>query len=299
MTRHGQTITVFCLTTVLILGSGCQLWRQKSTNLADRVGLRMRPLGTPNDAMKLEFVFAERSLNDPLIGSALWDRLDVIGRRPASVRTALALHGLRVGQVGGALPPALEELLALTAPNVATDESTGASIDNKEKLRGWRLYLRDGGETEVGLHDEPIEQITFTPPDQDDAREFTEVKFVLRITARRLADGWARLECLPEVHHGPRRMRYTATVSGWGFRTSQQILPLYALKFTVDLTVGEMAIMTSAPGAGKTSAGRMFFSRDATHPGLQRVLVVRLANMPLNSDLYTRIADKPTSIQRP
>ena len=89
-------------------------------------------------------------------------------------------------------------------------------------------------------------------------------------------------------------MRYTATESGWGFRTSQEILPLYALKFTVDLTVGEMAVMTASPDADKKSIGRTFFSGDATRPGLQRVLVVRLANMRLNQDPYTRVADGAT-----
>lgn len=264
---------------------GCRLFSPATDKVLDAVGLRVRPLGMARDAMQLEFVFAHRPGHDALMGDDLWDRLDTIGRRPAAMRASLARHGVRVGQIGATPPPALEELLGLTAPAAAGGDPARPAI--RKHLKGWRIYLRDGGETEVILHEELLATARIRVGDAEPPREFSDVRFILRITARRLREGWARLECLPEVHHGPRRLRHTATEEGWGFRTRQEIVPLFDLKFTVDLTVGEMTVVTAAETASSDSVGHRFFT---TSNGLKKLLVVRLANMPRDRRLHTRLA---------
>ncbi|MBQ19009.1 MAG: hypothetical protein CMJ65_18030 [Planctomycetaceae bacterium] len=264
---------------------GCHVFSPSTDKVLDAVGLRVRPLGMARDAMQLEFVFAQRPGHDPLMGEDLWNRLDTIGRRPAAMRASLARHGIRVGQIGSTPPPALEELLGLTAPELGGADVSGPA--RRKDLRGWRIYLRDGGQTEVILHDEPVAEAKIQIAEAKTPREFFDVRFILRITARRLREGWVRLECLPEVHHGPRRLRHTATEAGWGFRTRQEIVPLFELKFTVDLTVGEMTVVTAAETSSGDSLGQQFFT---TATGLKKLLVVRLANMPRDRRLHTRLA---------
>lgn len=279
-------VTGLLLACVVVTDTGCRLLNRSTENTLERIGLRWQPLGTGRDVIRLEFVTVQRSGNDPLLGESLWNRLDTIGRRPARMRSALAGQGIRVGQVGATPPPPLEELLGLTAPE--HDGNPGTSQPPRRDLNGWRVFLRDGGETEVVLHDAPLAAQKLTLSGTDSDTRLDNVRYLLRIRVRQLREGWVQLECLPEVHHGRQRLQPTATKTGWGLRTRQDIVPLHDLRFTVDLTEGEMTVVTTTPVAAKDSIGHHFFT---TADGRTQLLVARLAGLPRSQPLPTRIAD--------
>ena len=288
--RH-QIVRPLLLPTILwavILSTipGCQLLSGQTGEKLDRFGLRWQTLGAGRNAIQLEFMSVRRPKGDPLLGESLWNRLDTIGRRPASMRSALSSQGLRVGQVGATPPPPLEELLGLSAPEHDTDNPSGRPP--RRDLNGWRVFLQDGGDTEVMLHDEPLATEELSLNGDDSTTTFHNVRYLLRIRARQLREGWVRLECLPEVHHGRRRLQPTATEAGWGLRTRQEIVPLYDLKFTVDLTEGEMAVVSSTPTDSSESIGHRFFT---SSDGRGQLLVARLAGVPKSPQLPPRTAD--------
>ena len=279
-----SVVTRLVLATLLLCPGGCRLLKSSGNETLEKIGLRLRPLGSGRDVIRLEFITVQRPGNDPLLGETLWNRLDTIGRRPAPMRAALAGHGVRIGQVGATPPPPLEELLGLTAP--AHDDHPRRRSPRRD-LTGWRVFLRDGGETEVVLHDEPLPTQQLALAGANSQTEFHNVRYLLKIRVRLLREGWVRLECLPEVHHGRQRLQPTATEAGWGLRTRQDVVPLYDLRFTVDLTEGEMTVVTATPNSESDSIGHRFFT---TADGRTKLLVARLAGVPRTDPLPTRTA---------
>jgi len=274
---------------LVVLAPGCRLVDDEPS-LWERVGLTIKPVTIPADAMQLEFAFVDRPTTDPDLGPALWDQLDRIGNRAPPVRAALAGNGLLVGQTGSAAPVALENLLSLTAVP-STGRSTaiqpGTPADRRRPLKGWRVFLRDGGDTEVQTLDQrfPHCELVMRQNGSTGTRAFRDARFVIRVTVTRLQDNWARLEFLPEVHHGSRHLRPTAADEGWQYRTRQNIVPLYSLLFTVDLSVGELVVISGDPLIER-SVGRQFFLGTDPQADRQRVLVVRLANMQNTAGVF-------------
>ena len=275
------------LAVAVLTATGCRMLKSSTGETLERIGLRWQPLGYGRDVIQLEFMTLRRPGNDPLLGESLWNRLDTIGRRPARMRSALAEQGIRVGQVGATPPPPLEELLGLTAPEHGDTASGNRS--SRHDLKGWRVYLRDGGETEVVLHESPLPSQQLDLGDGKTSTTYHNVRYLLRIRVRELREGWVRLECLPEVHHGRQKLQPTATEVGWGLRTRQDIVPLYDLRFTVDLTEGEMTVVTTTPLAANDSIGRHFFT---TADGRTQLLVARLAGLPRSKPLPERLAEE-------
>ncbi len=267
---HMPVPSVIAISLGVAICSGCRLINTGpavSRGALEKIGLRMQRPGSQDDAIQLEFIMVQRTEQDPLMGPELWDHLDTIGRRPARMRAALAGHGFKVGQVGTTPPSPLEALLRPSA------DGAPAAKDQK----GWRIYLRDGGETEVVLGEQPRDTQRVTLVGARETTEYHNVRYLVRIRARRLRDGWLRLECLPEIHHGRQRLQPTATEAGWGLRTRQDIVPIYDLAFTVDLTEGEMTVMTASGEASADSLAHKFFD---VEDGRSRVLLARLARLP-------------------
>ena len=101
---------------------------------------------------------------------------------------------------------------------------------------------------------------------------------VLRVTAERLEDGWARLQFTPEIHHGRHRWRPIATGMGWRGSTSQKIYRFYDQRFSITLNTGEMAIIT-ADSQQPASLASKFFIEGIGSNRVQRVLIVRLSDV--------------------
>ena len=117
-------------------------------------------------------------------------------------------------------------------------------------------------------------------------KKYENFKSVLRLTAYRVQDGWARLEFAPEIHHGVDRLRPMVANGGWQSREGQEtdVLPQ---RFSLKLHVGEIAVMTAAPEKPHSFGYNAFVREDATDGPLQRLLVVRLSNMSRVDPVYS------------
>lgn len=230
------------------------------------------------DAMQVEIVFIERPVSDPLLGSILWNEIDEVGAIELMDQENLNQNGFRVGHVSSVPPMALQTLLGLKSHLGGVGKQ-----DESLLLSGRRLMLRSGVPTDIqtsGFYDKCSLQLFDEEAEgQLEMKEFEQARCVMRVKAHKVQDGWARLEFIPEMHYGAQQLRRTPTNIGWQLENRQNTTPLYNQKFEVTLNVGEMTVITATENVAPDSAGHLFFRGEESKSDIQKILVVRLANM--------------------
>lgn len=284
---------LFNWSTAWFSGEGPSNFSESSSNVLGKIPVS-------RTAVALEIVFVERPIDDPLMGDQLWSEVDQIGSLPPDVRQKLDDLGFRVGRVGANPPRALQTLMGL---------STEIGNEDEKRLVLRRVVLPSGGETEIApVRPHPQSSINVPTAQGMEVKTFENVRGVFRLKAKRLQDGWARIEFLPEIHHGNMVNRPIVVQGNWQLKTAQAVERLYGQQFAVDLNLGEMVIVTGNLKP-EDSIGRHFFHAgeysDATDPnvppvseqappesrnktGIQRLLIVRLADLSTAESLYSQ-----------
>lgn len=254
-----------CLILIALALAGCNLF--STINGKDTDSSKLPRLVAPRDSVQLEIVFVDRPESDPLIGKTLWEKVDQIAGFSSEERNALRRHGWRVGHSSSPPPQALEELMKSV--------SNQDAMDNDRRVTGRRLAIPAGGEI-------PIEVTDLLPEMKVDlkgkTKTYSSAKAVLRVHVDREQDGWVQLRFVPEIHHGQKLLRPFATAEDWTRRRSQNIEPIYAQQFSMNLNVGELALVTSGESEA-TQVPSAFFRSIDEEGRLQRLLVIRVANM--------------------
>jgi hypothetical protein len=252
---------------------GCTLF--PGSNPATSFGAKhpvLPPIQTAPEAVQLEVFFLERPAEDQLLANGIWKEVDQIGALPAETREILRDNGFRLGHVSSNPPPSVQKLLGMVA------EFQADADENTKPLMGRRQFLSPGVETEIPtgvVHD----QCDFVVREAGRTKrlEYDQVSCVLRMKARRLEDGWVRVDFQPEIHHGEKRMRTMAAEEGWMFRGGQEIDVRQAQRFSLTMTVGELAIITASPDEAG-SLGDGFFCHEDRGLKKQRVLIIRIVD---------------------
>jgi hypothetical protein len=248
------------------------------------------PLRPAREALQIDVAFVERPVGDPLLGNSLWNDIDQVAGFDTNELQALKQLGLLMGNAGASPCPALERMLRETA-----DPLDAAAAGNCMPLKKQTFCL--GSSEASPIETNALARCTIDVPllTGDKEKTYENFKSVLRLTVFRLQDGWARLEFIPEIHHGIDRLRPIASPAAglWQPRDSQEIDTL-PQRFAVKLHVGEMAVITAAPEHLR-SFGHHAFVRDDEKTGpVQRVLVVRLANMSRIDAVYSQGNSSPS-----
>lgn len=277
-------LLVVTLAWLAVVITGCALMREGAVlglgKYTEKKTVNKLPsIPVSQDAMQVEIVFVERPVTDPLLGSALWNEVDEIGAIELTDQESLNQNGLRVGHVSSVPPRALQTLLGLKSQFGKLKKEGEESL----LLSGRRLMLRSGVPTDIQTS-ELFDKCTLKLMTDDEeeplkVKDFEHARCVFRVKAHKMQDGWARLEFTPEVHYGAQQLRRTATNIGWQLENRQNTSPLYNQKFEVTLNVGEMAIITATDEVPSNSAGKLFFRGEGPKADIQKILVVRLANM--------------------
>lgn len=264
----------FCAALTCLFMPGCNLLNFStlfsSTDASGQSELRLPPIVASRDAVQLEILFVDRPANDALLGDALWKQVDQIAGMSSDVRRTLRENGWRVGHASSHPPRALEQLLEMSSGRQEV-------IDSERRLVGRRVALAAGGSLPIDLTELQPELRIRTKADEP-VKSYSNVKCILNVQIDREQDGWVRLNFTPEVHHGQNWLRPVATQLDWTRRRGQLVEPLFDQKFSLSLNVGEMAVIT-AEGSDRETAGHSFFRSIHESGGLQRLLVVRVANM--------------------
>ncbi len=251
-----------------LLLPGCQsLWTKKDpTSEADIAAKLLKPLPQMRDGIRMDVFRVDRHVGDPRIGESMWKSVSQGGSLdPATIRQ-LNENGIRFGTVPANPPVALQSLY-LATNNSSAERTVFQSIPFPS---GEQAIL------EVMQLPEGLE-VSIPGPEGEQSLKLHHAKAVLRVRAEKIEEGWARLEVVPEIHHGEVLNRPVAGEREWQMRNSQSVEPLYFLKFHVELNRGEMAVIGLNERA-KSPVGRWFF-RNQLEASLERVMLVRLADV--------------------
>lgn len=249
------------------------MFREENPFFADTDSPPVRPAERYREAVQVEIVFVERPIDDPLMGETLWQDLDEVGAVDAATRTKLESRGLRIGHCGASPPAVLQRLLGLKSDIVEY-----GSGDRAKVLSGQRVGLPAGDDYEVQVSPIYPHCDIRLAPDDDTTKPYEDARCVLRLSAEPFQEGWVRLALQPEIHHGEHRLRHVATDEGFRLRESQQIVPLYPLKFAMELGLHEMAVIGWRP-TSPDALGRHFFVGHDDEAYRQRLLVVRVTGV--------------------
>ncbi len=271
--RSIPSLKIWCLLLICCGALACESLPSGRSSNESTTAFKLPPIPVPRDSVEVDIVFIDRPAGDPMLGKTLWREIDQVGALTAEQRSAIREAGIQVGHVGSSPPDVLQSLL-----NLAGDESERKrrEANGIPQTTARRIVLPAGSDTEINAS-EPVALRNVDIPDGRHL-ELVEVHGNLRLRAERSQDGWARLDFLPELHHGQMKTRPFAAPTGWMFRTTQEVLPLFAQRFTANLNVGEMLIITADRDRPGTLGQALFQFEDATGPK-QRVIVLRLADL--------------------
>lgn len=242
---------------------GCTLFRGVENTPAN--GFAMKPIVPPRDQINLEVWYVDRPVGDPLMGDAMWGKIDQISTIPVEDRVHLNLAGIRYGVAGSDLPDTLSSLLS---------DRNESAVQHTTRLQ---IPLTSGEPGQMQVANLP-QHCRIRVPGSLESRDYSGVRCVFQVTARRTQEGWVRLEFVPEIHHGDARLRPQAAGADWQLQQSQQIEPLYEQRFSLELNLGEHVVI-GAVGDAPDSVGQHFFRGGTADPKQERLIVLRLQGM--------------------
>lgn len=250
-----------------VMPMACTMFNRPGDALFERTAL-LPPIPKTLDALRLEVIYVDRPIDDPLLRTSLWKSVDQISNLSPEVRGMLRDNGIRFGHVSSTPPRPLQALLELS--------------EESNDLSRQQFTLPSGADTTIETSPIlPERQFSFRRADADVTDTYKNARCVLRVSGERLQDGWARLDFLPEIHHSRHVTRPVAGDESLEFRTAQALVPLYAQRFAVTLNAGDILLLTvdreSPQLAG--SIGQHFFLNAHTENRMQRLLIVRLAQI--------------------
>lgn len=273
-------VVSFCAFALFSL-PGCRLIEDRVSSRSETDSSPLRPIVAPRESVHLEILFVDRPHSDGLLGKSLWQEIDQIAGLPSADRVRLKQHGWRVGHASSHPPRALEELLELSSKGVSQNEED-------RRLVGRRVALAAGNEFPIEVT-ELLPELTARLESDGESKTWSNARAILKVRIEREQDGWVRLHFTPEIHHGRTWLRPVATALDWTRRRTQQIEPLYDQQFSLSLSVGEMALVTSDVSTATDSSdeiGHAFFRSVDSSGKLQRLLVVRIAGMKRMTPVY-------------
>jgi hypothetical protein len=228
----------------------------------------LRPIVEPRDGIRLEVWYIDRPVGDPLIGDALWREIDQISGTALNVSFHLNEAGIRFGMTGSDPPQTLSALLS---------DREASAIQQTRRLQ-IPLFSGEPGELEVANLPRQC-RIRIPARTSREARDYSAVRCVFRVTAQRIQEGWVRLEFLPEIHHGDSRIRrHWSQEADWQMQQSQQVQQLYDQSFSLELNLGDHVVI-GAVGDSADSVGQHFFRGGEADPGQERLIVLRVQGM--------------------
>jgi hypothetical protein len=239
----------------------------------------LKPLAPSRSTIQVEIVFVERTADDPLLSDLLWRDLDQVGALDPAMREGLKRNGFRIGISSSSPPVPLQKLLGLTA-----EIPDHGSAEDARKLVGRRIALTSGSETDLQTS-QNFETCTVAAWNGEghEKEDFKNARCLFKMRAQRVQDGWAKLEFVPEVHHGDMVMRQIPTQDGWTLKSTQLVKQFSSQRFELTLNQGEMAVIASnIEGPADTSSptlGQQFFLGNEKGDNVRRVLIVRLAEL--------------------
>ncbi|MCO6043284.1 hypothetical protein NG895_05140 [Aeoliella sp. ICT_H6.2] len=273
---HLASITVLLL--LLSSGAGCQSIGDTGNLTSDSL---LKAAEASPDAVTLDIYWARTTLDDMEFGSRLWKSVQE-DRIPVELRCRLANEGLRAGVVSGTPCAELVELLNPSGVDLDTAEEQSGMLSAKPAQVTRRLkQLRPGKRLELQAG-EVVPTFTLLRGGASGlvGKAFSDAQGMYAVEIGQPTGGQVSLELLPELHHGQPQMKYVNPGPGMVVAQLRREVEVFAeLKTTVDLSPGEMLVVTSLPGS-KHRLGSLLHHTLSDESPEQKYLLLRLSQLP-------------------
>ncbi len=273
---------------VVLASGGCKLWTSQPA-----VGKSpLRPATASRDSVALEILFARFPHGDAELNGPAWDGIDEM-QLSGDVRRELRRNGFRVGLVGAALPEAIAGLLDRDA-SAPADDSLWQRVDvERAPTVTRRLTQVRSGRHALAITSRVYERLPLLryQDGQVSGGDLFQAQCQLAITPTIERDGRVLFELLPEIHHGLPRHTWSYQTGVMRPEMARPKEVLDRLRIATSLAPGQMLVITCLPDR-RGSIGHYFFSDDSPRGREQKMLIIRLAQVP-PSDLFADDAQPP------
>ncbi|WP_425395713.1 hypothetical protein [Aeoliella sp.] len=259
-------------------GLGCQSIGGAGDLTSD--SLLKAAAASPN-AVTLDIYWARTTLDDSAFSERLWQSVQE-DRIPVELRCRLADEGLRAGVVDGTPSEEIVELLNPTGADLDTaDEQSNMLSAQPAQVTRRLKQLQPGKRLELQAS-EVVPKFTLLRGGESGlvGRAFPAAQGIYGVEVSELAAGRVKLRLLPELHHGQPKMKFVNPAPGMMFQRLQRDVEVFAeLETEVDLSPGEMLVVTSLPGS-KHRLGSLLHHTLEDEAVEQKYLLVRVSQLP-------------------
>jgi len=260
-----------CLLVLLANVWGCATWTETNQETLDLPKPRMS-----SDSVVLDITFVQVPSDENAEEETIWNEIDETRIRP-EVRRHLSENGMRCGLVGFQMPDGLRQWLDQRETHAWQPDSP----------RPWHhLQIRAGHRCEI-VASKVVDCLIVLTKDEDGVggMRYDNAKCVFAIQAFPQGDGRARIELIPEIHHGEPKRDWKGETGMWQNDVSHTRRIYESLCLEAMLSPGESLAMACTQTA--RGLGTHFFSTpgDAMQTG-RKLLIVRLAQTQYD-DLFS------------
>lgn len=269
---------------ILLAMAGCRLIDREESSVGHSPLRHAQP--SP-DSVTLELYWVRFAYGDSTLNEDAWQEIDE-GKLPASLRRELANNGFRAGIVGSTLPDALATAMQLDTAQAEVEPDGEQSEQDytvdlmaEPTVRRRLLQLQCDRRAEVQASDVyPSLPLLVRTAGELAGRTYHDAQAMYALKVESRPEGRVDVELIPELHHGPPKIRYDVSDGGVLRHTQRRNAEVYSnLRIKVPLAAGEMLVLMSLPDS-KTNLGHYFHTAEDANGRQQKLILIRLADVP-------------------
>lgn len=261
-----------------LLGSGCAplLLTQPKTETGKSP---LKSASATADAVTLEVLFARFPLGQADMNGTLWNDIDE-QHLDIDLRRRLAANGIRAGLIGTNIPEPIARLIHYTAEALPDEPNEKVPLDKEPIVRRRLIQVRDGGQSEI-LATGQLPELPLLVKEGDalGGKTFRDAQGLFMLYSHTLAAGGLQLDLTPEIRHGDTRQQWNGADGVFKLEMARDKQVYESLRTSAVLTPGQMLVVSCLPDR-PGSLGYQFFTDETTGSRQQKVLLIRVAQLP-------------------
>jgi hypothetical protein len=245
------------------------MWQETSQRELELPSTRM-----PSDSVALEATFVRIPAGQAELNTQLWQQIDE-QCIPVDQRRRLNDNGFRCGLVGSQMPDRLRQVLD-QQQSTPLDQEVQSEMDVLKNSK--RVHHRAGRRCEFVTHaPQPNMVVLYREARQQKVggQVFHDAQCVLASRCYPEGHGGARLELVPEVHHGEPRKQWVASEGTFHPLTGREREVFTDLMIDVQLAPGQTLILSCTDEI--KGLGQNFFVEAGPGDAQRKMFLIRLA----------------------
>jgi hypothetical protein len=268
--------------------AGCAVFREDTAVVQNHSPMRLAQ--SSPDSVKMEIIWARIPASDVAPTNDAWAEIDETRIDP-EVRRELTNNGLRAGVISGRLPEAIAEALNHgegDADSAVIDgESTDLAADAPVHGRVRQLKRHQRMEIQASEVFASLPLLVSSGRELG-GRRYEQAQAVYALKVDPQPDSTTLVELTPELHHGTPRMQWTGGDGGVLHQAPLREREVFErLRVSVPLAPGDMLVLMSLPKS-KSRLGQYFHTSDASGGPQQKLILIRVADVPPSNSFAVR-----------